>query len=312
LRTGALLLCLFAATLRFNALPAALPIAFWALPPVLRRGWRRSVGSVLLLALPLAAAMPVANALIGAKRSEVTLSLVIFDLAGITEFTGEDQFPPLGVRDAGTVVRRCYQADKWDSYSWWRDPICPVNFEGVRRAFHVRRISPIRWWLSAIAHHPLAYVEHRASHWTIATRFTDADPGERPVQVEAPPNEWGFAVTPNPVVQGVDAAALASAQTPIGWPCVWIAALVALLWRRGLRGDLVTVLALSALLYALGYAVVSVASELRYYLWTYVAGGIAIVIALGEAERWRMGEAVKAVALPLAVAILSIGVRRIG
>ncbi len=278
----ALLLCLFAAALRFNGFLAILPVALWALPLRWRSNWRRGLLSLLVLTPLLVAAMPVANRLIGAQESDVQLSLVIFDLGGMTEHSGVNLFPPLGIADPVAVNHRCYTPVKWDSYSWWVDELCPINFERVRRYFRDHHESAVRLWLTAIVHHPLAYLEHRASHWSINARLL-GDGGERPVQVQAPPNEWRFAVTPNTGVGIVDAAALASARTPLGWPWFWMAAMAVLLWSRRRRPvDMVAVLAASALLYGLGYAVFSVASELRYYLWTMCAGSIAIALALGE------------------------------
>jgi len=69
----------------------------------------------------------------------------------------------------------------------------------------------------------------------------------------------------------------------------------------------VWMLAGSALFYGLGYGVFSVASELRYYLWTMMATAMATVIALGDfpalppAERWR---AALEMAVPTLVVLL--------
>jgi hypothetical protein len=284
-RAMALLLCLFAAALRFNGFLAIVPVALWALPPRFRSNWRRGLVSTVVVTPLLVAAMPVANALIGAERSDVQLSLVIFDLGGMTEYSGENLFPPLGIADPVAVNHRCYTPVKWDSYSWWVDHLCPINFDRVRRYVHDHHVSPVRLWLSAIVHHPLAYLEHRASHWNINARFLVTKEVERPVQVEAPPNEWHFAVTPNAGVKIVDAAALASAHSPLGWPWFWMAAMAVLLWSRRRRPyDMVSMLAASALLYGLGYAIVSVASELRYYLWTMCAGSIALILAFTDSR----------------------------
>lgn len=305
-RAGAVALCILASALRFNGFLAILPLALWALPPAWRdRPLRCLVSSSVLLPM-LLAAMPLANRMIGAESSDVTLSLIIFDLGGITEFSGENQFPPLGVRDPASVNHRCYTPVKWDSYSWWVDEICPINFTAIQTYVHRHDAHPATWWLRAVVHHPLAYVLHRARHWNINARFLVKDEVERPVQVAAPPNEWRFDITRNPVVRLVDAGARASAHTPLGWPCVWMAALAALLWhRRGdWRFDMVTVLAASALLYGLGYGALSVASELRYYLWTYCAGSIALVAAVAEGTGRRRLPV--ALLLPVGVALAAL------
>jgi hypothetical protein len=282
-RIAALAACLFVATLRFNAFLAALPLALWALPPALRATRGRTLASAAILLPLLLAAMPVANRLVGARSSDVELSLIIFDLGGITEHSGENQFPPLGLTDPVAVNHRCYTPARWDSYSWWVDP-CPINFEGVRQSFRQHHINPRLFWLGAIARHPLAYAEHRLAHWRINARFFVRDDEDRPVQVEAPPNDWGFAVTPNPLLRTVDAAALESARTPLGWPWAWMVAMVLVLATtlRKAKMSMVHALAWSALLYGLGYGALSVASDLRYYLWTMVAGAIVLVLGV-----WR-------------------------
>lgn len=306
-RAAALLLCVFVATLRFNAFLAVLPIAWWALPPGWRATPRRAITGALLLLALLLAAMPVANRLLHARASDVQLSLVIFDLGGITEHAGVNQFPPLGVADPVAVNHRCYTPVKWDSYSWWADPLCPIGFEAVRRDFAARAIDPRGWWLSAIAHHPLAWAAHRLTHWSIGARFLTSDDVDRPVQVEAPPNDWGFAITPNPAVRAVDRMARWSAHTPLGWPCVWMAAMIGLLWAGGGRIDAGTrVIAWSALLYGLGYGAFGVAAELRYYLWTMVAGAIALVLGVTELPR---GAWMRLIAPPVLVALPAIGYR---
>ncbi len=314
-RNGALFFCLFACTLRFNAFTAALPLALWALPARFRATPLRCAVSAVLIMPFLMTAMPVANRLIGAASSDVELSLIIFDLGGITERSGENQFPPLDVSDPVTVNHRCYTPVKWDSYSWWTADLCSINFEGVRTSFRRHGIDPKRFWLSAIVHHPLAYTLHRLAHWNIETRFIVADEIERPVQIEAPPNDWGFAITPNPFVSAVDWVALQSARTPLGWPCVWIAAMVGVVWasRRLPLSLAVRALSWSALLYGLGYGVFGVAAELRYYLWTMIAGALAIVLVVrdlrGRMPASRAGELLSIAALPALLTLLCVFAR---
>ena len=313
MRIGALALCLFAATLRFNAFLAVLPLALWALPEHWRAMPLRWLASATVLLALLLAAMPVANRLVDAEPSGVTLSLIIFDLAGITERTGENQFPPLPVRDPVKANHGCYEPVRWDSYSWWVDPPCPIIFDGVKTSFEKRGINPRLFWLRAILRHPVAYAEHRLAHWNINARFLVPDEVERPVQVVAPPNDWGFAITRNPAVRVVDWAARASARTPLGWPCVWMAAMAGFIWAsrgRGVNGPAL-VLAWSALLYGLGYGAFSVASELRYYLWTMIAGAIALALALPDLRRAGLtpGLLARLAGLPLVLSALCIAAR---
>ena len=284
----AILLLLFAATLRFNAFCACLPL-FVALLP--RDWWRtgpRFALTIVVATAALMAAMPIANRLIGAKPSGVELSLVIFDLGGITDHAGVDAFPrQFGVRDPVRVNHSCYRPDKWDSYSDWVDPVCPLGYTAWNDRVAPTGVRPYPFWLHAIIAHPVAYAEHRLTHFAINTRLVPiADMVERPVQVEGPPNDWGYHVTPGPVLHVIDALTIASAHTPLGWPILWIAlAWSALVVGWGRAGAALTVpIALSSILYGCGYLVFSVAVELRYHLWTELAALVATVLVVAD---WR-------------------------
>ncbi|WP_176591383.1 hypothetical protein [Sphingobium sp. EM0848] len=296
-RVGAAALVFFAATLRFNAFLAGVPILLLALGPVVLVSRLRMAVGAAVMAVTLLMAMPLANRALGAEASDVNLSLVIFDLAGITEHGGQDAFPPMHVGNPVAVVHHCYTPVKWDSFSWWVDPLCPLNFEQVRRDFHASHISALPFWLGQIVRHPIAYAQHRLAHWNINARFWVHDEVERPVQRESAPNDWNFHVTSGPALNFVDDAAVKSADTPLGWPCAWMALALGLMLaaRRMASAKIIWMLAGSALFYGLGYAVFSVAAELRYYLWTMMAGAMATVIAIGDfpalprSQRWRAG-----------------------
>lgn len=284
----AMVLLFFAATLRFNAFAACLPLLIALLPPAWWSNWPRLLLTSLAGTALLLAAMPLANHLIGAEKSDVELSLVIFDLGGITEHGGGNVFPAaLAMPDAIAVNHRCYRPDKWDSYSDWVDPECPLGFSAWGEKVDDKVVRPYPTLARAILAHPVAYAEHRLTHFAINTRILPlADTVERPVPHETAPNDWGFHITPNAATRALDALALALAHTPLGWPIVWIAlALGMAIASRGLPSSrLILPIALSGFLYGMGYLVFSVASELRYHLWTALAALIATMLALAEPE----------------------------
>jgi hypothetical protein len=290
-RLIAISLIVFAATLRFNGFPATIPLLYALLPA----DWKRTklrMGAVLCACLALSvAAMPVANRLIGTKRSNVELSLIIFDLGGITEHSRQDMFPPLGLKNVVAINHGCYSPVKWDFYAWWAPRPCPITFENIRELFAREHINPYKVWISAILEHPFLYLEHRALHWNIETRFLVNFPINRPMQRVSAPNQWGFNVRQGKGVDIVDDAAMASALTPLGWPCAWIAlAAGILLASPGLRTRwLIQPLALSALAYGASYSAFGVAAELRYYLWTWVAAALAAVIAIADLRATSAG-----------------------
>lgn len=284
LRAMGLAALVAASTLRFNALPATLPLAVALLPAHWRETRANLVAATLLLAVPLALAMPAANRLLDAQRSGVGLSLVIFDLGGITKESGADAFPPLDLADPVAIDRRCYDPEKWDSYAWWVDAPCPIGFDRVGAALRRQGANPYAFLARAILRHPWAYARHRLHHFAINSRLLARGPVERPVFAESDPNPWGYRVAPGPLLAAIDRAALWSAATPIGWPIWWmaLAAGVLILWRRLETGWLAGPLALSSLLYGLFYLAVSVASEMRYHLWTVEAAALATVIAAAD------------------------------
>lgn len=283
---GALLL--FAAALRFNAFLACLPLMVAAAPVAWRRSWPRLALTSVVAVVALTAALPLANRLIGAEPTGVGLSLVIFDLGGITEHSAVDAFPDaLEVRDAVAVNHRCYRPGKWDSYSDWVAPECPLGFTAWNDNVDPAEGRPYAFWLRAVLAHPFAYAAHRLTHFAINTRLLPvADAAERPVPHESAPNAWGFRITPNPLTRAIDTLAVTTAHTPLGWPIVAIAlGLGALIAGRGSSSAwLIVPLALSSLLYGLGYLVFSVASELRYHLWTELAAFLATVMVLAQAR----------------------------
>ncbi|HET7085998.1 MAG TPA: hypothetical protein VFI23_14570 [Rhizomicrobium sp.] len=279
-------LVVIASCLRFNAFLAGLPLLLLALPDRWIKHRGRLALAIAGAALLLLLAMPVANRLLQAQRSGVELSLVIFDLGGITAHGGGDAFPPLPVKHPVAVNQGCYFAERWDSYSWWVSPVCSIQFNVVQSAFAGQRIHPELFWIKAILLHPLAYAAHRLEHWNIASQFLVRTTTVRWITSASDPNEWNFRVAPNPVNRLVTAASWVVNATPFGWPCWWMTLSFGLLllgWRLTLSREMLT-LAGSALLYELGNSALSVATELRYHCWPMMATLIAMVMFIA---RWR-------------------------
>jgi hypothetical protein len=89
----------------------------------------------------------------------------VFDLGGITHFTGENQFPVAWTAmQTALLTTRCYNPDRWDSY-WTIEP-CSFVMQRLGDTsdpiFGTPRLRAA--WVRAIAAHPLAYLAHRASY----------------------------------------------------------------------------------------------------------------------------------------------------
>ena len=278
-RLAACVLLIFAATLRYNAVFACLPLVIAALPARWRATKVRLASAVFGSAVILASAAPVANRLIGARPSGVDYSQILFDLGGITWFSGTDAFPPVaGVADPTLVNRSCYHPALWDSYAWWTDAPCPIGWNNVPAWFSARRKSPVAWWLSAIVHHPIAYVDHRMRHFAVNSGLVAAARPDPVLPPRPDANPYGFDIAPNLLRSKLQAAATAIHWSPFGRPISWIAASAAILAVTRKRvSPLAGMAASSSLLFGLSYAVISVASDLRYHLWTALGALIALV-----------------------------------
>lgn len=291
-RLAAAGLVLAAATLRYNAFLAGAPLLVALAPAPWRDRPLMAAGLGLAAGLVLFAATPLANRLLGAKASGVEYSLTIFDLGGIGYYSGQNVFPPLEVGDPVAVNRVCYLPRRWDSYAEWTDPLCPIRFSNVKAAFEARRLSHRQWWLHAILTHPLAYAEHRLVHWNISAAFLVHHETGRAVPARSDPNPARSQITRSLAVRAIDALARWSAHTPLGWPACWLALDVAWLVMTPVLAARrwTTPLALSGLVYGLGYGAFSVATDLRYYFWTLVATALATALALTDPIDWRGGE----------------------
>lgn len=310
--SGAMLL--FAATLRFNAFPACLPLLLALLPVRWRDTWPKNLAASLLASAVILSATPLCNRLIGAKPSGVELSLVIFDLGGITERSGLNVFPEeLEVADPVRINRDCYSPNKWDSYSDWVAPECPLGFTAWNDNVDPQEVRPDLFWMRAILAHPIAYAEHRLRHFAVNSRLLPlSDTIERPVPASGAPNLWGFRVRPSAAIRCVDTLAMATAHGPLGWPIVYLGlALGTFFASRGLPGAwLIRPIALSSLLYGGGYLFFSVASELRYHLWTELAALIAAALLIDDLRGGNRRRLLWAIG-PAAIAMLAAVIARV-
>lgn len=274
----------YAMLVRTNAVFAAVPLAVMLVPG--RRRWAVRGGAVVGLTLAVLAVSPLINhRLLGAAPSNVGHTLPIFDLAGIAHFASDDAAGDgvlLPEERALIVARHCYQPFFWDPLG------SPSRCGTIAERFaDVSARTLDRAWAGAIVRHPLAYAQHRIAHlnattrWIVPAQWTSAAP---PAGSE--PNTIGLGA-PGRAVWPIVTAGGWLAASPLGWPVVWIvvAASVVAIALRGQRTvirDLALALALSALTLEASFAVVSIASDLRYHLWPMLASALATILLLAE------------------------------
>jgi hypothetical protein len=249
----------------------------------------RLFGTGLCLAVALIAVGPAFAALVQAEKTGVDLSLIIFDLGGITEHSRVSQFPDMHVADPVGVNHRCYDPSQWDSYSSWAHEPCPLGFDQFQSTVEEDDLSPISLWLRAIVTHPIAYSEHRLVHFNLSSWFLVPKGPEFTAWSQSVDNPWNYRIHPNAVQKFVNDLADRAAKTPIGWPIFWISvalgALIIGFAQKG--GPLALAVAASAFLYGSGYLVFGVATGMRYYVWTMTGGALAALLAIGDRPATR-------------------------
>lgn len=285
----------FGVLLRPNAAIAAPLLATYAIWPT--RFMQRSAVAYVPAAAFFVALVPlVYYGLLGAERQHPLHSILVFDLGGVTHFSGENQFPVAWSPEQNALLTtRCYDPTHWDTY-WHLEP-CPFVMERLEspddRLFGSGRL--VSAWLDAVIAHPLAYLAHRA---TFMRQFLLRSNLALPVwDWQEPQSAYGR----NPYFMPVLQLHNALQPTPLFRPGTWLlacAAICVLAFPRRHRPAVAFALAVSAcaVLYVLSFAVLGVAADFRYAYWSVLAALaalIALLIALYDYDKKPVAHSVQ-------------------
>jgi hypothetical protein len=305
----ALPLVLLAGAIRINGLFAALPLLMLAAPA----GWLRrpvtfvaaATGALLLL---LAASWTLNEAMLRPHHSRPILSLVNFDLAGIVAQGGPSGYPDIDPARAQALTRHCYDPRLYGAHD---EDVCAAAEDGLEAYARRSGDSPVGIWLNAIIAAPDAWARHRLAHlnwnWRLAVPAVPDDA----VYMMSAANSFGLEFAPDMGTRIVVGAARAMATSPLGRPASWLAVAIGLLvLASGLRQRrIVVALAVSALAYGGAYALVSVAPDLRYNLWTMLAGMTGLCFLFAERPalpRWRWALAIAPLVMVTAIELAAL------
>jgi hypothetical protein len=217
--------------------------------------------------------------LLDAKRQNPLHSILVFDLGGITHFSGENQFPVSWSADQTAMLAgKCYDPVRWDSY--WHVPPCPFVMQRLERPDDVIFGTPrlVKAWWCAVSAHPLAYLEHRA---TFMWQFLGRSNLVLPVwDWLDPASAYGHSPYFRPLVALHDALQ----PTLLFRPGLWLVLAVAVggfAWRaRGTpAGAFAVGVTASAVVYVMTFFVVGVAADFRYAYWCVLATLVGAVTA---------------------------------
>jgi hypothetical protein len=305
------ILLAYALLLRANSVFAVMPLAFaWAGWFELRRWWLRGVALLAAMLLAIGVSGPINHGLLGADRSGVQYTLPIFDLAGISHRANLAAMPGLSPADWARAERlHCTTPFYWDPFA---DPARCGPMGNVLVSDSDGSPPLFRNWIAAIVAHPTAYAEHRAAHLNSTLRIvTPPDEHSATAPFATPVNLYNIGAPATPTSRALSRVAAGAAETPIGVPAVWLIAALAMGWvllatpRQPAR-DLGLSLVLSALLLTASFAVISIASDLRYHLWLILSTALTATL-LGSCRRvphGRLAIAAGIVATACAASIL--------
>ena len=295
------LLLAYAVLIRANAVFIVVPLLVTLAPRPIHPVAKLATGLVAVV-LVLGIAPVVNHRLLRAQPSGVEATQALYDLAGIAARVPTSDTTGLTQSEAAAVIARgCAKPFFWD-------PLGDEAHCGTTMA-RLRALPTATLYVtlaSAALHHPIAYAGHRLAHlnstdrWLVPFHWPSAAP---PAASE--PNTLGLA-NPGAGARAWEALTAVVVETPFGWPIAWIVvaltALAASLSRpRDPVRDLATALLVSALSLEASFAVLSIASDLRYHLWPMIATAVAVVLLADRAPPRKI-LAVGASALVLVVA----------
>jgi hypothetical protein len=280
-RVLAFLLVAFGVLLRPNAIFAApLLLAYVAWPTGF--AWKRTA----LVFIPAAIAgyglvHVVYYEILHVKHENPLHSLLVFDLGGITHFTKQNQFPVSWSADqTALLTSQCYDPTHWDSY-WTLDP-CKFVMARLERPDDVIFGTPrlVEAWIHAVATHPLAYLEHRATfQWTFLANanlslelFKMILPDETPLAHNR--NFLSLLPLHEALKSGILYRAgawliLAVAIGGLAWPA-----------RATPSGAFALAVTGSAVFYVMTFSLLGVAADFRYAYWCVLASLAGVLPAL--------------------------------
>jgi hypothetical protein len=268
--------------------------SLFALPPLLdlagsaasrrwaARGLMQRAAIVCVLAALVAPAHLMADRYLFRVNDIAPMSqLQVFDLGGISYFSGADAFQGFFGPDFPAKNRTCYTPRFWDVYGWGG---CPEVYENLKPKFGA---GLTKLWLEGIAAHPVAYLTHRLAHINRFLQFACIDCKEMVFTGAQSTNQSEFTFTPTVLYRTIDAVSQAINDTPFGRPYVFLLVCLAWAWAalaipNAVTRQITLALVLSGAMYTLGFAVVGIASDYRYIFWTMLCAAAATPVIVAR------------------------------
>lgn len=241
--------------------------------------------AVILIAVSIPASMIVNRQLIGARDSGGFERVPIYDLVGISYFSGSSDELKRAARQPSPNLAACYTPLFWDTLMTAR---CGELWGRLPGPGSQERKIVRREWMDAAARHPLSYLEHRLLHFNAEILFL-VPPA---LQCVGAPGMHDCGAVGSPERRAVIRQDYLT-KSALAWPIMWLATGLGLLLfmrpGRDPQADLYRALLASGLSYGGSYFVVGVASNVRYFFWTYLAVQVAILLVIANRKAWASG-----------------------
>lgn len=274
-----------AAFMRANALFALPPLIDLLLGVTSRRWlslhWMKRALLACVFALPLIPGHVIADRYIFRVEENLTpiSPLEIFDIGGISYFSGKDYFRGELGPNFLEKNRACYTPRYWDVYGWLG---CGGSYDTLKPKFG----APLtKLWIEAIAAEPLAYLKHRMGHINRFLQFACRNCDEMVQTGIQSTNQKLFTFEPTFLYKAIDWGAESWNRLPFGKPYFWL--LLCLAWSAAAfaipneRTRRITLaLTLSGAMYTLAFTVIGIASDYRYIDWTMLCALIATPVVV--------------------------------
>ena len=282
---GSLLLVFIAMSMRFNALPAIMPLVVWLVSLWTRLEWQAAVRprtlvafSILLLLCMLMASIGLSRTIAARDSGGAMRSLqfsLYHDLAGIAVLTGDLRLPPHVYRSIPNLdlplIRDAYDAADVNRLvynpHWSADGFLTTNPAEFREL--------VSTWQGAIAAHPGAYVRRRLD--ALAT-ILQIDSVYYPFHTGIDANDLGLRFADGPLYDRVTSWLYATRGIFFrSWVFAIVAILVLMVGLHRKRWSAVAVSS-SGLLYVAPYAVVTTGSDFRYVWWLVLSALLGLLL----------------------------------
>ncbi|MDE1996004.1 MAG: hypothetical protein KGI75_26135 [Rhizobiaceae bacterium] len=289
------LLLAYAALVRVNGYFAVLPAAIFVwYPAFLRRPIIASIVTIVLSVVLVPVSGLVNNGLLQARSAGAMRTLQIFDLAGIGYFSGDASVL------AGSIsleqLKGCYSpliADPfyhgnrcgfvWDAVAGTHDTPSGLSADPDVAGKTIPGHPLGSMWLQAIATRPIAYLEHRITHFNSEMQFmTSSHEADIRHVISVVSGQPSVIPAPSASHRMLDLIRYGIWATPAFWLAVGLLVLAVTYDARRRKDHVDTAsltLALSGGIYIAAFFNIGVASDPRYQLWGMIAIFVATIFA---------------------------------